>query len=101
MLSTLTDAFALILLSIWLLDLSSKLDPSSELVGFDVDIGQVGPKEWLPDNMTFKEWNVFTSVPDDLISKFDIVNLRLFSLVIKEDPSPVLRNLIKLLSKHI
>lgn len=88
--------------SVWLLDLQSQLDPSTEteLVGFDVDINQVGPKEWLPKSLSLREWSVFADVPDELVGTFDIVNVRLICFVIEEDPAPVLRNLTKLLSKY-
>ncbi|KAI2625530.1 hypothetical protein GGS21DRAFT_306761 [Xylaria nigripes] len=85
--------------AVWLLDLPSQLDPDTEaeLVGLDVDISQVGPKAWLPENLSIREWSVFDDVPEDLVGTFDIVNVRLISFVIKEDPRPVLRNLLKLL----
>ncbi|KAK8101519.1 S-adenosyl-L-methionine-dependent methyltransferase [Apiospora kogelbergensis] len=84
---------------VWLLDLHSQLDPSikTELVGLDVDIGQVGPKEWLPENLSLRQWSVFDEPPADLAGTFDIVNVRLIVFVIDQDPVPVLRNLMKLL----
>ncbi|KAJ5657976.1 uncharacterized protein N7484_001625 [Penicillium longicatenatum] len=82
---------------IWLLDLLSQLNPSTELVGIDIDITQVGPREWLPDNLTLRQWNVFTDVPDDLVGAFDIVHLRHFAFVIEEDTTPILQKLKKLL----
>lgn len=88
-------------LRIWLLDLSSQLDASTELVGLDADISQVGAQEWLPENLSLREWNAFIDPPKDLQARFDIVNLRLFCYVIQDDPTVVLRNVIKLLSKFI
>ncbi|OTA92249.1 hypothetical protein M434DRAFT_396604 [Hypoxylon sp. CO27-5] len=84
---------------VWLLDIHSQLDPSTEmeLVGFDIDITQVGPREWLPKNLSLREWSVFDDVPEDLVGTFDIVNVRLIVFVIEEDPVPVLRSLLKLL----
>lgn len=82
---------------VWLLDVSSQLDASAELVGFDTDITQVGPREWLPDNMSLREWDVFTEPPDELVGTFHIVNLRLFCYVLEDDPTFVLRNVAKLL----
>ncbi|KAK2599127.1 hypothetical protein QQS21_005388 [Conoideocrella luteorostrata] len=82
---------------VWLLDLRQELDPTAELVGIDVDISQAAPKQWLPENISLREWSVFTDVPDDLVEMFDIVNLRLFSFVIENDPAPVLRKLTRLL----
>jgi hypothetical protein len=87
--------------SIWLLDVHSQLPPSTktELVGFDTDATQVGHKAWLPDNLSVRQWSVFDDVPKDMEGTFDIVNVRLIVFVIEEDPVPVLRNLLKLLSK--
>lgn len=84
---------------VWLLDVHSQLDSSAEteLVGFDTDITQVGPKEWLPKNLSLRQWSVFDDVPEDLVGTFDIVNVRLIVFVIEEDPVPVLRHLLKLL----
>jgi hypothetical protein len=84
---------------IWLLDLLPQLDPSTELVGIDADITQVGPREWLPENLTLRQWSVFTDVPDDLVGAFDIVNLRLFAFVVEDDATPILQKLKKLLSE--
>lgn len=87
--------------SIWLLDLHSQLPSSTvtELVGLDTDATQVGHKAWLPENLSVRKWSVFDEVPKDLEGTFDIVNVRLIVFVIEEDPVPVLRNLLKLLSK--
>ncbi|KAI1409705.1 S-adenosyl-L-methionine-dependent methyltransferase [Hypoxylon sp. FL1857] len=82
---------------IWLLDLASELDASAELLGLDTDITQVGPSEWLPANLSLREWDIRTDVPDDLVAKFDIVHVRLFCWVIDGDPGPVLKNLVTLL----
>ncbi|KAI1179000.1 hypothetical protein F4777DRAFT_535249 [Nemania sp. FL0916] len=82
---------------IWLLDVSSQLDPAPELLALDADITQVPPKEWCPPNFSIRSWDMFTEVPDDLIGQFDLVNIRLLVWVISDDPTPVLRNLIKLL----
>ncbi|KAI1639011.1 hypothetical protein F4809DRAFT_202656 [Biscogniauxia mediterranea] len=82
---------------IWLLDISSQVDPSTELLGLDTDITQVGPKEWLPDNVSVRQWDAFTEVPADLVGKFDMVNLRLFSFIVQDDPNSLIRNLMRLL----
>jgi len=87
---------------IWPLDLYSQLNLSTEteLVGFDTDITQVNPKEWLPKNLSLREWSVFAEVPEDLTRTFDIVNVRLIVFAIEQDPAPVLRNLMRLLSDY-
>lgn len=44
-------------------------------------------------------WNVFEEVPDEFIGYFDIVHVRLITVVVKNnDPRPILANLKKLLS---
>lgn len=85
---------------VWLRDLSKELDPSAQLVGLDSNTSQAGPPQWLPPNVTVRQWDATAEVPSDLVGQFDIVNLRLFGLVIREDPAPVLRNLIKMLSMY-
>ncbi|KAI1486253.1 hypothetical protein F5X96DRAFT_256518 [Biscogniauxia mediterranea] len=82
---------------IWLLDISSRVHLSTELLGLDTDITQVGPKEWLPDNVSVRQWDAFTQVPADLVGKFDMVNLRLFCFIVQDDPNSLIRNLMRLL----
>ncbi|KAI9693524.1 MAG: hypothetical protein M1820_009176 [Bogoriella megaspora] len=82
---------------IWLLDLSARLDPSTEFLGLDTNISQVGPQEWLPTNMKLQQWDASTEVPHDLIEQFDIVHLRLFGFIIRDDPRIIMRSLIKML----
>ncbi|KAI1879089.1 hypothetical protein JX265_003266 [Neoarthrinium moseri] len=83
---------------IWLLDMASQLDDdSAEFVGIDTDVTQVGPAEWLPQNLSIRQWSVFTDVPEDLVGKFDIVNIRLFCWVIETNPAAILQKLTKLL----
>lgn len=44
-------------------------------------------------------WNIFEDVPDEFIGYFDIVHVRLITVVVKNnDPRPILANLRKLLS---
>lgn len=44
--------------------------------------------------------DAFSTLPADLVGKYDIVHLRLFIVLIKHnDPVPLLRNLIAMLSK--
>ena len=64
-----------------------------------MDICQYPPKEWLPSNVTMRALDAFSEVPDDLVGIYDIVHLRLFACVIKDNnPEPVLANVIRMLS---
>ena len=71
-----------------------------KLHGFDISLDQCPPKAWLPANIKFDTWDIFTEPPPSLAGTFDIVHVRLITLVIKNgNPSQVIANLRKLLSK--
>lgn len=83
--------------AIWLSEVAREL-PNAQLHGFDIDLTQAPPKEWLPSNTRLRRWNVFDDVPDDLQGKYDIVHLRLLALVVENsDPRPIIRNLVQML----
>ncbi|KAJ8108897.1 hypothetical protein ONZ43_g6286 [Nemania bipapillata] len=83
---------------IWLHDLASHAIPSAEFHGFDISLDQVGHRSWLPANIHMHTWNVFEEPPPQFCQYFDIVHVRLITVVIKNnDPKPVLANLTKLL----
>ena len=83
--------------AIWLLDVARE-QPSAQLYGFDINIAQAPPKQWLPPNVALRVWNVFDEVPEDMIGHFDVVHARLFLLVVeKSDPKAVLEKFRKLL----
>jgi hypothetical protein len=47
-------------------------------------------------------WNIFENVPDEFVGFFDIVHVRLITVVVKNnDPRPILANLNKLLSMYL
>ena len=58
---------------IWLLDLAGSLPPSAELEGFDLDLSQCPPKEWLPRNVKMREMNVYDEIPEDLVGVFGVL----------------------------
>ncbi|MCJ1379213.1 hypothetical protein MMC17_002313 [Xylographa soralifera] len=64
-------------------------------------MSQAPPLKMLPPNVTMKQWNVFSAVPDDLKAQYDIVHVRLLVFVIKDNPLPVLLNLLALLNEAI
>ncbi|CAI7616428.1 unnamed protein product [Penicillium manginii] len=83
---------------IWLHDFAHGKPPSTDLHGFDISLDQVGPKSWLPANIHMHIWNIFENVPDEFVGFFDIVHVRLITVVVKNnDPRPILANLNKLL----
>lgn len=56
--------------SIWITDLAQKL-PSCTFQGFDVDLAQVPPKEWLPPNVKFDGLDLFQALPQSFEGKFE------------------------------
>ncbi|MCJ1262459.1 hypothetical protein MMC22_002329 [Lobaria immixta] len=83
--------------AIWLLEVAQEL-PNVKLDGFDIDLTQAPPKEWLPPNTRLRYWNILDGTPDDLLSKYDIVHVRLIGLIVENsNPRPIIRNLVKIL----
>ena len=74
--------------------------PSAELDGFDIDISQSPPPQWLPTNVQIQELDAFSNVmPEQLINAYDVVHVAIFATVVKNDPTPLLKNLWRMLSK--
>lgn len=83
--------------SIWLLDVSRSVSEAT-LDGFDIDLSNTPPTQWLPKGLTLHNWSVFDPVTDNLVGKYDVVHLRLLILVVENsDPVPVIRNVARLL----
>ncbi|KAH8432922.1 uncharacterized protein LDX57_010555 [Aspergillus melleus] len=70
---------------IWLSDLTDKLPPSVELHGLDISFAATAPPEWLPSNIKLRQWDVLSDPPQDLLEAFDVVHIRLFSLVLSNN----------------
>lgn len=83
---------------LWLADLSRQVSNKAQLDGFDIDTSQAMPKEWLPSNVHVRKWDVTTETPLDLLGQYDVVHVRLFIFVVRNDLVYILRNLMKLLS---
>ena len=85
--------------SIWLIDVNRQL-PSVHLDGFDISVDQFPVKEWLPGNMSLHRLDLFKPVSEELRGKYDLVHVRLFLAVVQNyDPTPILRNLMDMLSQ--
>ena len=83
--------------AIWLINTAHKY-PSAQLDGFDIDVSQAPPMQWLAPNITLRTWNIFDPVPEDLIGIYDVVHVRLLVLVIQKDKlRDVIRTLLLLL----
>lgn len=83
---------------IWLLDLASHLPPSAQLDAIDISFGQMPPREWLPHNVNLRLVDVFRPPTEDLVEKYDVIHIRHFVCVVKDnDPAPLLKNLLRML----
>ncbi len=86
---------------IWLLDLARKY-PSARLDGYDISNAQFPPTTWIPANTTLTCLDILKPVPEFLRGKYDIVHVGLVVLVVeKDDPFPILDNLLALLSTFL
>ena len=88
--------------SIWLVDLQNQLPNSVILDGFDISVFQFPPKEWLPANVRLDQLDVLGEIPQNLRGKYDIVNIRYFACVVKENNVDlVIRNALDMLSMYV
>lgn len=72
-----------------------------KLDGFDITDAQFPPKEWLPANVTLDTLNILGPIPEHLMGKYDVVNIRYFALVVKNNSTlGLLKNLISMLSEY-
>lgn len=77
----------------------SREHASAQIDGFDVSLAQCPPPEWLPSNVSIRKLDIFEPLPEELVGKYDIVHVRLFLCVVRNDDLvPVLTNLLKMLS---
>ena len=85
--------------SIWLQELAEQLPPTTKLYGFDNSPEQFPAEDWRPPNMTLEARDCFEPFPQQYIGTFDVVHIRFFRCIVKNnDPEPLLRNLMTLLS---
>ncbi|KAF4629300.1 hypothetical protein G7Y89_g8850 [Cudoniella acicularis] len=83
---------------IWLVDLAGYLPPSAHIDGFDIDISQCAPIDWLPSNVSLYTVNCVEPFPEQFVGKYDIVHIQLFHLAVQNnDPEPIVKNLLTLL----
>ncbi len=88
--------------SIWLTDLASRLPQSVRLEGLDVSFDATPPPQWLPGNVTLREWDLKYEPPEDLIGSYDVVHIRNFALVLMDDDvQKVIGRLFKILSMSL
>ena len=84
---------------IWLLDFARQYPQAAQLHGLDISLDQVFDKEWLPSNVNFHFYDIYHEPHDELLDKYDIVNVRHLTLVVKDnDITMVMGNILGMLS---
>ncbi|PWY96694.1 UMTA methyltransferase family protein [Aspergillus sclerotioniger CBS 115572] len=83
--------------SLWLIDTARDL-PHAHLDGYDIDLTQSPPPQWLPKNISLHEWDALTPAPAHLHGKYDIIHVRLVVLFLTGiDPTVFIRNIYTML----
>lgn len=83
---------------IWLIDLARYLPPTAQIHGFDINISQCSPHEWLPENVSIHQLDCLAPLPENIVEQYDIVHIQLFQLGIQDrEPEPIIQNLIRML----
>ena len=84
----------------WLFEVAGQLPSSTRFDGFDISRAQFPEKKDLPANISLNILDIANpDMPESLIGKYDLVHIRLFAFAIRnDDPVPVLRNLVRMLS---
>ncbi|KAL8787997.1 MAG: hypothetical protein Q9213_001889 [Squamulea squamosa] len=82
--------------TIWLVDLAEQL-PHAQLDGYDISSSQWPPAEWLPSNVKLKTLDALAIVPNHLVEKYDVIHIGLLVLVARDDPKPLLKNVLSML----
>lgn len=86
---------------IWLIDLAKEY-PHVQCDGFDISSEQYPASGWLPSNITLSILDIHKPVPKHLRGQYDVVHVGLLVLVVaKDDPTPIVENLMALLSMRI
>lgn len=86
--------------AVWIMEVLPHLAASTQIDGFDISADQYPAKEWLPPNVSLDLFDILGNVPEHLVGRYDIVHLRTFAVVVRNnDPTGLLQNLIKMLSK--
>lgn len=76
------------ILRVWPIEVAEQLSEKgipSSIDGFDITSAHWPHPAWLPDNITLHEHDVFTPFPDSYHEKFNLVQIRAFAAILRED----------------
>jgi len=82
------------------LELAQESPKTWQLEGYDINSNQLPATEYLPHNVTLRVLDVFDEIPKELVAKFDVVHVRTFAAIIKNNnPVPFLEHMMRMLSE--
>ncbi|KAJ5660960.1 uncharacterized protein N7484_000332 [Penicillium longicatenatum] len=82
----------------WLIDLASQISDSAQLDGYELSEKQFPPRPSWPSYITFSKLDAFKDVPERLQHKYDVIRLRFWYCVVRDnDPSQLIRHATSLL----
>lgn len=87
----------------WVLAVASELTEAQSsravVYGYDISAVHYPAPDNIPGNVKFEVLDAFTpSLPDELVGKFDVVHIRVFTAVVKgANPGPLIDNAYKML----
>lgn len=85
---------------IWAVELAAQLSPSARVVAYDITDAHFPTPEYWASNVEFDHLDSLSVVPESLIGQFDVVHLRMWAFIIRDnDPSPLIQNVAKMLSR--
>ncbi|KAL6722287.1 hypothetical protein ACLMJK_001394 [Lecanora helva] len=70
---------------LWLGELSASLSRSAHLDGFDISPAQFPPSSWYGDNVSLSTLDIFKPLPEGLKGGYDVVHLRYFMTIARDD----------------
>lgn len=74
------------------------LPSTTKLEGLDIDLEQCPPPDWAPPNVSYRQSDALAPVPQDMLSRYDVIHLRHFVTVVRgNDPMALINNLISML----
>ena len=83
------------------MELAHELPQTARIDAFDNSDSQFPAKAWVPPNLHFWIHDCFKPFAEDLLGKFDVVNVRFFvTIVTPQTLPPLIQNLMTLLSTY-
>ena len=83
---------------IWLLQVARQI-PSAEFEGLDTNLSEAPQQAWCPSNINFRKFDIFAATPEDLIGRYDIINVQYTHLFVRDsniqDVLPKLVSMLK------